>query len=29
LLLVSCGGAFDNSTGEYEGNVFLYALPIV
>jgi len=29
LLLVSCGGAFDNSTGEYEDNVFLYALPIV
>jgi hypothetical protein len=29
LLLVSCGGAFDNSTGEYEDNVFLYALPVV
>jgi hypothetical protein len=28
LLLVSCGGAFDNATGEYEDNVFLYALPI-
>ncbi|MDT4943759.1 MAG: hypothetical protein QOH14_492 [Pseudonocardiales bacterium] len=27
LLLVSCGGAFDNATGEYEDNVFLYALP--
>jgi hypothetical protein len=29
LLLVSCGGAFDNATGEYEDNVFLYALPVV
>jgi hypothetical protein len=28
LLLVSCGGAFDAYTGEYEDNVFLYALPI-
>jgi hypothetical protein len=28
LLLVSCGGAFDNATGEYEDNVFLYALPV-
>lgn len=28
LLLVSCGGAFDNATGNYEDNVFLYALPI-
>lgn len=28
LLLVSCGGAFDNKTGEYEDNVFLYALPV-
>lgn len=28
LLLVSCGGAFDADTGEYEDNVFLYALPI-
>ncbi|MFN2518455.1 MAG: class F sortase [Jatrophihabitantaceae bacterium] len=28
LLLVSCGGAFDNSSGEYEDNVFLYALPV-
>ena len=28
LLLVSCGGAFDPATGEYEDNVFLYALPI-
>jgi hypothetical protein len=27
LLLVSCGGAFDPYTGEYEDNVFLYALP--
>lgn len=28
LLLVSCGGAFDPITGEYEDNVFLYALPV-
>lgn len=28
LLLVSCGGAFDNSTGNYQDNVFLYALPV-
>lgn len=28
LLLVSCGGAFDNATGNYEDNVFLYALPV-
>jgi len=28
LLLVSCGGAFDPATGEYEDNVFLYALPM-
>jgi hypothetical protein len=28
LLLVSCGGAFDAYTGEYEDNVFLYALPV-
>lgn len=28
LLLVSCGGAFDDYTGEYEDNVFLYALPV-
>lgn len=27
LLLVSCGGAFDAYTGEYQDNVFLYALP--
>jgi hypothetical protein len=27
LLLVSCGGPFDPDTGEYEDNVFLYALP--
>jgi hypothetical protein len=27
LLLVSCGGAFDEYTGEYEDNVFLYLLP--
>ena len=28
LLLVSCGGTFDPSSGEYEDNVFLYALPV-
>jgi hypothetical protein len=28
LLLVSCGGAFDQYTGEYEDNVFLYLLPV-
>lgn len=28
LLLVSCGGAFDPYSGEYEDNVFLYALPV-
>jgi hypothetical protein len=28
LLLVSCGGPFDEFTGEYEDNVFLYALPV-
>jgi hypothetical protein len=28
LLLVSCGGSFDPITGEYEDNVFLYALPV-
>jgi hypothetical protein len=28
LLLVSCGGAFDNASGEYDDNVFLYALPV-
>jgi hypothetical protein len=28
LLLVSCGGAFDAYTGEYQDNVFLYALPV-
>lgn len=27
LLLVSCGGAFDEYTGEYQDNVFLYLLP--
>lgn len=29
LLLVSCGGAFDTRTGEYEDNVFVYALPVI
>jgi hypothetical protein len=28
LLLLSCGGAFDNRTGHYESNIFVYALPI-
>jgi hypothetical protein len=28
LLLVSCGGAFDPYTGEYQDNVFLYLLPV-
>jgi hypothetical protein len=28
LLLVSCGGPFDAQTGEYQDNVFLYALPV-
>jgi len=28
LLLVSCGGAFDNRTGHYESNIFVYALPV-
>ena len=27
LLLLSCGGAFDNRTGHYESNIFVYALP--
>jgi len=27
LLLVSCGGAFDNRTGHYESNIFVFALP--
>ncbi len=27
LLLVSCGGPFDPDTGDYQDNVFLYALP--
>lgn len=27
LLLLSCGGAFDNRTGFYESNIFVYALP--
>jgi hypothetical protein len=29
LLLVSCGGDFDPTTGSYEDNVFLYALPML
>jgi hypothetical protein len=28
LLLVSCGGPFDPHTGEYEDNVFVFALPV-
>jgi hypothetical protein len=28
LLLLSCGGAFDNRTGHYESNIFVYALPL-
>ena len=28
LVLVSCGGAFDRTTGNYEDNVFLFALPV-
>jgi Sortase domain len=28
LLLLSCGGAFDNRTGHYESNIFVYAMPI-
>jgi len=28
LLLLSCGGVFDNRTGHYESNVFTYALPV-
>jgi hypothetical protein len=27
LLLVTCGGVFDNRTGHYESNIFVYALP--
>jgi hypothetical protein len=28
LVLVSCGGAFDHSTGNYEDNVFVFAMPV-
>jgi len=28
LLLLSCGGVFDNATGHYENNIFVYALPV-
>jgi hypothetical protein len=28
LVLVSCGGPYDNSTGSYRDNVFLFALPV-
>jgi len=27
LLLLSCGGTFDNRTGHYESNIFVFALP--
>jgi hypothetical protein len=27
LLLLGCGGVFDNRTGHYESNIFVYALP--
>ena len=27
LLLLSCGGIFDNRTGHYESNIFVYAFP--
>ena len=28
LLLLSCGGVFDNRTGHYESNILVYALPL-
>ena len=28
LVLVSCGGAFDHRTGNYEDNVFVFAMPV-
>ena len=28
LLLLSCGGVFDNHTGHYASNIFVYALPV-
>ncbi|MGH8961639.1 MAG: class F sortase [Jatrophihabitantaceae bacterium] len=28
LLLESCGGAFDNRTGNYQDNIFVFALPV-
>lgn len=28
LLLLSCGGVFDNRTGHYESNIFVFALPV-
>ncbi|TAM87100.1 MAG: hypothetical protein EPN43_09715 [Jatrophihabitans sp.] len=28
LLLASCGGSFDNGSGNYEDNVFVFALPV-
>jgi Sortase domain len=28
LLLLSCGGEFDNRTGHYESNIFVYAFPV-
>jgi hypothetical protein len=28
LVLVSCSGAFDNRTGSYENNIFVFAMPV-
>ena len=28
LLLLTCGGAFDNRTGHYESNIFVFAPPV-
>lgn len=28
LLLLSCGGTFDNRTGHYQSNIFVFALPV-
>ena len=28
LLLLSCGGLFDNRTGHYQSNIFVFALPV-
>jgi len=29
LLLLTCGGAFDNRTGHYESNILVFALPTI